>query len=135
MKTDQKFKELFFESARTYARASIFYTPDILADRDHLYQAHMHLQTVFLFPRLSDKDRSILCRLAYLREWLGKANAVNRFGLSPQNLKQFRKKVRQRKSERIRLKQRLARSGLKRKLTDIQLQTVKERYLSLPSTS
>lgn len=135
MQMEQKIVKIFFESARNYASAFIFYSDDILADPDRLHVSQIHIQTVFLFPLLPDEDRSILCRLYYLREWLDKGKAVARFGLSPQNLKEFRKKIRQKKSERIQLKRRLARSGLEQKLTELQLQTLRERYLSLPKSS
>jgi hypothetical protein len=130
MKTNNKAEEIFFESARAYAKASILYTPDGLADWNHLFLFQLHLQTIFLFPQLSDKERPLLCRLRYLGDWLEKAKDANRFGLSPRNLRQFQKKVRQSKSECSELKQRWAREGLKKKLTEIQLQTVMERYLS-----
>jgi len=135
MKTNKKIEEIFFDSGRNYARAAVFYSPDLLADRERLYHYQLHLQTIFLFPNLTDKDRSMLCRLQYLREWLDKAKDVKRFALSAQNLEQFRRKVRQKKAERVVLKRRLARSGWKRKLTQIQLQTVKDLYLSLPTPS
>lgn len=93
MQTEQKIVKIFFESARKYASAFIFYSDDILADPDRLHVSQIHIQTVFLFPLLPDEDRSILCRLYYLREWLDKGKAVARFGLSPQNLKEFRKKI------------------------------------------
>jgi hypothetical protein len=135
MNKDKRVVDLFIESARAYARAPFFYGDGLLVERNHLHLFQIHLQTTFLFPSLSDKDRSILSRLGYLREWLGKAKAVNSFDLSPQNLKQFKAKIRQKKSERIKLKRRLARSGLSKKLTELQLLTVKERYLSSPASA
>jgi len=133
MKTEQKLLEKFFESARAYARCYVFYTRETLSDEGRLYVAQLQIQTAFLFPLLTDGDRSILCRLYYLREWLDKAKDEKRFALSRQNLKQFRQKVRGKKSEWIQLKRRLVKSGLKHKLTEIQLQLLEDRYLSLPA--
>ena len=133
MKTEQKLLEKIFESARTYARCYVFYTRETLSDEGRLYVAQLQIQTAFLFPLLTDGDRSILCRLYYLREWLDKAKDEKRFALSRQNLKQFRQKVRGKKSEWIQLKRRLVKSGLKHKLTEIQLQLLEDRYLSLPA--
>ena len=98
-----------------------------------MYVAQIQIQTSFLFPLLSDQDRAILCRLYYLREWLDKAKDEKRFALSAQNLKQFKKKVHRKKSERTQLQQRLTKIGLENKLTEIQMKLLEDRYLALPA--
>jgi len=54
MKTNPNAEEIFFESALDYAKTSIFYTPELLSNWDRLCLSQLPLQTIFLFPQLSD---------------------------------------------------------------------------------
>ena len=100
--------EELLAAARDYAALAMEHLVEYVhVDEDDFDRLDIELQTVFLFPTLTDAERTMLTRLRELGRWLAATEAADGFGLTDARRLDLQRKIESVRQERKSLEERV----------------------------